>query len=483
MLKIIISFIVVCFGLNSFGQIEFIDAPYDIGIVTAAGSDYLDIPIKNTSKEKVYIFRTDASKQFQIHYSTKTILPDSTIYMRVLFTPTTKGVIKEELPIHFSCFDKPVTVNFTGFTENVPTSSNTSCPNFNQQGANAVVTFDFTVKVIDAETGELIPESKVELIKNGSPFETLNTKKKGFVERPLELGYYYFLASNELYESNELGAYVNRKNNIITIPLNKKEVEEPLVVVNEEDIEEEGFEEIEIIIGGEENVEEVAIIEDVLDATEEIVDTSHNEIEEVVSESDEEIEDLYPDFSLLDYKPNNIVFLVDVSSSMNQAGKLDLLKASMIELAKILRPVDKITVVSYATSAKVILETTSGDDIDSLISVIENLKAKGVTAGGKGMEKAYAKACNAFISNGNNQIIMATDGLFNSGDEDVYKLARKYSKKNVKVSVVGIKNQSSHEKYMKSLADDGKGTYTNVETYHQAKETLVKEIKSQSKIE
>ena len=77
---------------------------------------------------------------------------------------------------------------------------------------------------------------------------------------------------------------------------------------------------------------------------------------------------------------------------------------------------------------------------------------------------------------------MATDGLFNSGDEDVYKLARKYSKKDVKVSVVGIKNQTSHEKYMKDLAKDGKGSYANVKTYNQAKETLVEEIKSQSKI-
>ena len=77
---------------------------------------------------------------------------------------------------------------------------------------------------------------------------------------------------------------------------------------------------------------------------------------------------------------------------------------------------------------------------------------------------------------------MATDGLFNSGDENVYKLAKSYSKKGVKVSVVGIKNQSSHEKYMKDLANDGKGNYVNVTSFKQAQETLVNEIKNQSKI-
>ena len=373
MYKYLVGLVMFLVSSVFLGQIEFIDAPYDIGVVTAAGSDYLDIPIKNTSSEKVYIFRTDANKQFDIHYTSKTLLPDSTIFMRVLFTPTQKGAIHEKLPIHFSCFDKPVVVEFTGYTENIPTNSNTSCPNFQQQGVNTVVTFDFTVKVVDAETNELIPESEVKLIKNGALSEVLNTKRKGFVERPLEIGYYYFVASNEDYESNELGTYVNRKNNIVTIPLTRKKQEEVFVLV----------EELEETIINPEGVIENPGEEEVVE-----VETA----EETVEEIDENSAELYPEFSLKDYKPNNIVFLVDVSSSMNHAGKLDLLKASMIEMSKILRPVDKITVVSYATKANVILETTSGDDIDSVIRVIESLKAKGVTAGGKGMEKAYAKA-------------------------------------------------------------------------------------------
>ena len=304
----------------------------------------------------------------------------------------------------------------------------------------------------------MLPDSEVKMIKNGVLTEVLETKKKGFVERPLEIGYYYFIASNDAYISNELGAYINRKNNIITIPLTKKKEEVVLVDVVDE-------------------------IDPVLpEAIEENEGVIVEEIENEVIEMAEEAEELYPNFSLREYRPNNIVFLVDVSSSMNQSGKLDLLKASMIEMTKMLRPVDKITVVSYATRANLILETTSGSDIDSVINVIQGLKAKGVTAGGKGMELAYSKACNSFISNGNNQIIMATDGLFNSGDENVYKMARSYSKKGVKVSVIGIKNQSSHVKYMEDLAKDGKGNYVNIESFEQAQQTLVNEIKKQSKI-
>lgn len=455
-------------GINISAQITFINAPYDIGVVTAAGSDYLDIPIKNTSKQKVYVFRTDADKRFQIEYSSKTILPDSTIYMRVLFTPDKKGHINESLDIHFSCYDVPQKVKFTGFVETIPTSNAIACPSFDQQRVSDAVTFDFTVKVVDAVTGKLLPESTVELIKNGMLKEILDTKSKGFVERKLEIGYYYFVANNPAYESNELGTYVNRKNNIVIIPLTRKQ--EEIAAVEPEKVEEVIPEEIKEVV--EEIVEEVKIEEPILVITEQ--EKNPTEVEST--------EELYPSFSLKDYGPNNIVFLLDVSSSMNQSGKLDLLKAAMIELSNILRPVDKITIVTYSTNANVILETTSGADKDSIISIIESLKASGITAGGKGMELAYAKASSSFISNGNNQIIMATDGLFNSGQENVYKLAQKYNKKGVKVSVIGIKNQTSHEQYMKTLSDDGGGTYTNVENYSQAKNTLVEEIKNQSRI-
>ena len=152
----------------------------------------------------------------------------------------------------------------------------------------------------------------------------------------------------------------------------------------------------------------------------------------------------------------------------------------MIELTSMLRPVDKITVVSYASKANLILETTSGDDVDSLVKLIQGLEAKGYTAGGKGMQLAYSMACNAFIPEGNNQIIMATDGAFNSGDENVNKLAKKYSRKGVKVSVVGIKNRDVYKKVMGELAVDGQGNYINILDYEMAKQSLVNEIKKQS---
>lgn len=436
------------------GQIEFGKNPYDLGVITSAGSDYVDIPVTNMGAEKVYIFRTDVDKRFQIYYSSKTLFPDSTVYIRILFSPEKKGVIHEKLPVHFSHLEEPIILKLSGYCEEPPVSSNIACPSFNQQDINTSLEHEFTVMVVDEKTNEPIRNAEVTFIQNGVKTQVVETNKNGQHSQKQKLGYYYFIANHEEYNSNELGTYVNRKNNLVVIPLSKDEellAEEPIEIP----------EEITPPIEVEETPEPVVV---------DSVSVEDNYIEE------------YPDFPLSNYKPNNIVFLLDVSSSMNFAGKIDLLKASMIELTKILRPIDKITLVAYSSSANVILETTFVEDSDTLITIIQDLKPKGMTAGGEGMKLAYSRACNAFIPDGNNQIIMATDGVFNMGEENVNKLARKYKKKGVLVSVIGIKNREFHMESMRQLSIDGGGNYVNIESYDQAQQTLIEEIKSQSQI-
>ncbi len=454
MRSVVLLFFLQWFVLSSWSQIEFGDNPFDLGVITAAGSDYADIPVKNIGNEKIFIFRTDADKRFQIHYSSKTLLPDSTVYIRILFTPDKKGIIHEKLPVHFSHLEEPVILKLHGYCEEVPQSNAIACPSFQQQNINTSLEHDFTVMVVDEQTNDPIEDATVIFVRNGVKTETITTNRKGQHTQKQELGYYYFIANHEEYNSNEMGTYINRKNNLVIIPLKRKEE----LLADVPDIEVEESTEPEEI----EKPEEVEVVEaDTL--------TDENYVEE------------YPDFPLADYRPNNIVFLVDVSSSMNFGGKIDLLKASMIELTKILRPIDKITLVAYASNAEVILETTSVEDSDTLISIIQSLKPKGMTAGGEGMKLAYTKACNAEIPDGNNQIIMATDGVFNMGEENVNKLARKYHKKGVTISVIGIKNREFHMESMRQLSQDGGGNYVNIENFEQAQSTLIEEIKTQSR--
>ena len=112
---------------------------------------------------------------------------------------------------------------------------------------------------------------------------------------------------------------------------------------------------------------------------------------------------------------SNLVFLIDVSGSMNDQNKLPLLKESMKILIKALRKEDKVSIIVYARAAGMVLPPTSGDEQRTIIDALEKLSAGGSTAGGAGIELAYKTAEENFIKNGNNRVILATDGDFNVG--------------------------------------------------------------------
>ncbi len=465
-MKNIFFLFLVLFSIKAFGQIVFLHQPYDYGVISKA-NQYVDIPIKNTGDKKVFIFRADVDRRFKVHYSNNTILPDSTIYMRVLFTPTKKGYFKEQIPIHFSCYDEPKSIQITGVAEELPSTA-IACPDFRQEAPLEATHFKFTVRVVDKQTQKPIESASVRMIKNGLVAQHLITNRNGTSSEKVDLGLYYFVTQKEGYESVEFPKYINKKNNFVLIEMQKRE-EETIV----EQIPEVGkVEEIPKIEKEQkkENPDTVEVVEEVLLAEE------RPQVDIVSVPKDEK----YPDFPLSKYKPNNIVFLIDISTSMRFTGKLDLLKASMIEMTKLLRDVDNITIVTYASKTQVAMETMSADNKDSIIAKIESLQARGMTAGGKGLKLAYSKACESFISGGNNEIIMATDGDFNSGSENVYKLAKKYKEKGVKVSVIGIKNRREHERNMRKLATYGGGDYIKIDNFDDALQKLVEEIKKSS---
>lgn len=461
MKSLIFIFILLFFGAVS-AQTVFLDQPYELGLIDKSNQRYVDVPIKNTSNKKVFIFRAEADKRFQIRYSSKELLPDSTIYMRVQFTPEVKGPFSEKIEVHFSCYSEPKTIKVTGFTQNLPISS-IACPSFSDQDINTSLNFELEVTVIDKETRDPINKSQVILIKNGIPVEKLITNSKGVVEKEVELGLYYFIVSAENYLPAEFVKYVNLNNNVVLVELEKSPEAELLVIeTNKPDSE------------VEDNLENLFELDEVIAAEVEVKDT--------ILEIKVEVEDdLYPNFSVKEFKPSNIVFLVDVSSSMAYTGKLDLLKVAMIKLAGMLRDVDQITIVSYADNANIILETIQGNNPDTIISIIQGLKAHGHTAGGKGMKKAYQKAEEVFIKEGNNQVIMATDGGFTPNDINPYKLAKKYKKRGVAISIVGVKTSPIQELSLEKLVGIGDGNYVRIKNYEEAQGALIDEIKASSR--
>lgn len=180
-----------------------------------------------------------------------------------------------------------------------------------------------------------------------------------------------------------------------------------------------------------------------------------------------------------DAPASNLVFLLDVSGSMNSADKLGLLKKGLKLLVEQMREEDKIAIVVYAGAAGVVLNSTHGDEKNKIKSALNKLSAGGSTAGGAGIQLAYKIAKKNFIEGGNNRIILASDGDFNVGpssQDELVKLIEKERKGGVFLSVLGFGTGNLRDQMMEQVADHGNGNYNYIDNILEAKKVLVSEM-------
>jgi Mg-chelatase subunit ChlD len=182
------------------------------------------------------------------------------------------------------------------------------------------------------------------------------------------------------------------------------------------------------------------------------------------------------------YKPNNIIFLVDVSSSMRDTNKLKVMQLALHYLIDNLRPMDKITFVTYADSVKVLRDGQTGENKQDLNTVVDGLRAKGMTKGSKGILFSLDVALKNYITSGNNQIILATDGKFRFYPDDQKKYVEKQGDKSVKLSTMAFGNDKDALKNLKEIAEIGKGNFIHIKNRSKAKEQLLEEIRENSLI-
>ncbi len=177
--------------------------------------------------------------------------------------------------------------------------------------------------------------------------------------------------------------------------------------------------------------------------------------------------------------PNNLVFLIDVSGSMNEPLKLPLIQEALHVLVKELRAEDRISIVVYAGAAGVVLPPVSGADKETILAAIGSLKAGGSTAGGAGIELAYKLAQENFLADGNNRVILATDGDFNVGVSSIPELEVLIGEKrasNVFLSVVGVGGDNFNDEVMETLADKGNGNYAYLDSLQEAEKVFRYEL-------
>ncbi len=179
--------------------------------------------------------------------------------------------------------------------------------------------------------------------------------------------------------------------------------------------------------------------------------------------------------------PANLVFLVDVSGSMESENKLPLVQSSMKLLTDQLREKDHVAIVVYAGAAGLLLPSTNGNDKTKIKDAINNLSAGGSTAGAAGIQLAYKIAKENFIRDGNNRIILATDGDFNVGtssEDELVSLIEQERKSGVYLTLLGFGMGNYKDSKMQQLADKGNGNHAYIDNLNEAKKVLVKEFGS-----
>lgn len=176
---------------------------------------------------------------------------------------------------------------------------------------------------------------------------------------------------------------------------------------------------------------------------------------------------------------SNLVFLLDVSGSMNSPNKLPLLKQAFKLLVNQLRDEDRVAIVVYAGSSGLVLPSTKGDEKEKILNALNHLNAGGSTAGAAGLKLAYKVARENFIDGGNNRIILATDGDFNVGissNAQMERLIEKERENGVFISVLGFGMGNYKDDKMEIIADKGNGNYSYIDNILEAKKVLVNEF-------
>jgi Mg-chelatase subunit ChlD len=318
--------------------------------------------------------------------------------------------------------------------------ANAACPSFSNP--HKPLEFDMEIRVVDSLSKQPLANSLLE-IEKGESFNQYQTDTHGEYKQRSTIGYCFLYAEHLGYKSRSLLKNFNPKNNKVTIdlaPLAPKEKIMPLFK------------------------DTIVFVQKVITPV----------------KPDEQ-----PDFSLSNYKENNIVFLIDISSSMNGPDRMPLLQTSMIQLTKMMRAEDKITIITYANDAKVVLAGVPGNEQEKIVNVIRQLKCGGRTSGGKAIRAAYENAEKNFKMNGVNQIILSTDGGFNGladTEDELMQLVEKKAKEHIEFSVLAFGKNRIGKQLISQLANKGQGFYLFLQNEEDANAKLTGTVRMQSKI-
>ena len=455
----LITFLILSFP--SFAQSKLSKKEHDFGSLYANTQRFVDVQIENPGTEPIYILRVEQSPNI-VHKLGDDVIPaGGSVSLRVQVNPLTTGRFQLGCNVFMSDQNKPLAFTVTGNVLELAKKdfNTTACPDFNSTPVQNESS-EITIITFDKETREPLSRSKVIVIHNGEPAGAWITGKKGAFDVKMTSGYFYFLATHDGYLNKEAGVYVGPEIHEISIPLTRN----PELITD-----------IPLDTAASEETE-------ILD-----IDEAKEIIAEVIEEADT-IQTINPNLTKVDphnfdeqfFKPVNIEFVIDISSSMKQGDKMELMKYALNQLVGELRAVDRMGIVTYADNAQVFQSPTQCDRKEVILKAVSELKPEGMTAGGKGIKKGYNELMMNYDPTKTNIVIVITDGAFNKDSDNYQKIVKKYAKKGIIFSVVGIKTNANDTKRMTEAANFGAGRFISIDQLSDAQTKLFQEIREAS---
>lgn len=496
-MRVLLFYISLVFILLAHGQ-EVSSTVQNFGNVKQWNNPVFEVSYTNTSGRSQLFLPIRYQPDIGVSFSKERLAPGESTIIQIKYYTEEFGRFSQDVAVFISTQNDPITFTLRGNIQSFHPDVFTMCPRIDNSGLVSGPGFNHTIKVIDADTKEPLTDYEI-VIATKSSKETIQADKSTVILKREKPGFYYIKVDKEEYEVSTIDKYINRNTNETVFALKREpnieeEPKEDLVAM---------VPEVPADIRTETPVEEYDADENGEDEDEEkdgeYFDWDNPNNEEIATEEPEE-QDLgdepiaiavpetidTADFTLdgtlntSKYAYNHIIFLIDVSTSMRNADKLPLLQASMLQMIAVLRPEDQVSIITYSTEAVVAVSNVSGAQKTKLNEAISVLKARGQSYGQEGVDMAYDLAKEHFITDGNNEIILASDGFFNSKNFSEKKLYRQalYQRKmvNVRLSTIAFGNSTKALTFMETLARKGNGSFIRIQEGEDSEAVLISNL-------
>lgn len=496
----LVFFILTAHGFLAFSQ-QIKPNTYNFGRVKLWNNPEASFTFKNTSDKSVLFLPLPFDNKLGVVLPEGYIKPGETAEIKVTFFTEQTGEFNIDLPIYINTVPEPLHLVLKGNIKSLHPNALTVCPTIDKSKKANKSESSGSITVYDKVSKKVINGIDIHLENPNKSYLLEDSKKDRVPINNVNVGLYTVVVSKEGYLSQERVIYINKNSGDFVFELDRAPSHSGIVSK-----EEKGNEEfIELMP---ENESEEASIEKVRKMVNErfkgktiinkdVVVIKENPLDSAIIVQNEEFkksELLIPYADLPDYNQdgtlnskkfssNNIVFLIDVSGSMYREDKLPLLKESIKTMISVLRKEDLITIISYSSKATIHASGVSGDQKMILYAVIDSLVAKGNSYGAEGMQFAYEYAEANYIANGNNQVILASDGMFNSKlltNNDILNMAAERKLKKIKTSTIFFGKSKESLKFMKDLSNIGQGTFMQMAVGEASQANLLEEIKNNS---